>query len=109
MTLGWEDEDLTTAPPVPWNFDDDDLEKVLEKSPRKRKNHPCTHSSDPDTRVQVKRDPMTPKHVHCEKTPTSEPECSCEESIAPEDHLAFEILLQPAVLMSKDIITIFLH
>ena len=92
MTLGWEDEDLTTASPVSWNFDDDNLEKVLEKSPRKRKIYPHTRSSDPDTRVQAERNPMTSKCVCHEKTLTSESECSCKESIASEDHLAFEIL-----------------
>lgn len=52
---------------------------------------------------------MTSKCVHHEKTSTSELECFCEELIVSEDCLAFEILLQSAVLMSKDIIMIFLH
>ena len=57
----------------------------------------------------MERDFMTSKHVHHEKTLTSESECFCEELIASEDHLAFEILLQSAILMLKDIITIFFH
>ena len=75
------------------NIDDDDLEKVLEKSSKKRKIHSCTCSSDSDTGVQVKRDFMISKCVHHEKTLTSESECFCKESIVSEDHLAFEILL----------------